>query len=165
MSINITGTLVWYYFICARQVWLMAHQICPLQEDPFLEMGRVIHEKTYPKDRKGFETIGMKIDLIKREGSNLLVAEIKKSSRFLKAASMQLIYYLWRLKELGIIANGVVLIPKEKKHFNVSLDNDLEKELKDAIFQIERIVELEIPPKPQKTKYCYKCAYFEFCWA
>ncbi|MGC8937341.1 MAG: Dna2/Cas4 domain-containing protein, partial [Candidatus Methanomethylicaceae archaeon] len=25
----ITGTLVWYFFICKREVWLMGHEITP----------------------------------------------------------------------------------------------------------------------------------------
>jgi CRISPR-associated exonuclease Cas4 len=29
---NITGTLVWYYAICPRECWLMAHQIDPEHE-------------------------------------------------------------------------------------------------------------------------------------
>jgi len=30
---EITGTLIWYYYICPREVWLMAHELNPNQED------------------------------------------------------------------------------------------------------------------------------------
>jgi len=33
---NITGTLIWYYYICERECWLMAHQINPHQENALL---------------------------------------------------------------------------------------------------------------------------------
>lgn len=26
---EVTGTLIWYYYICKREVWLMFHQIAP----------------------------------------------------------------------------------------------------------------------------------------
>ncbi|MCD6318594.1 Dna2/Cas4 domain-containing protein, partial [Candidatus Aerophobetes bacterium] len=26
---RITGTLIWYYYICRREVWLMAHELHP----------------------------------------------------------------------------------------------------------------------------------------
>ena len=35
---KITGTLIWYYFVCKREVWFMAHEITPFQDDPFLEI-------------------------------------------------------------------------------------------------------------------------------
>jgi CRISPR/Cas system-associated exonuclease Cas4 (RecB family) len=35
----ITGTLLWYYAICKREVWLMAHSIAPDEENQALEMG------------------------------------------------------------------------------------------------------------------------------
>jgi len=36
---KITGTLIWYYYMCPRETWLMAHELSPNQEDPFLEIG------------------------------------------------------------------------------------------------------------------------------
>ncbi len=33
---SITGTLIWYYYICQREVWLMSRQINSLQDNPFL---------------------------------------------------------------------------------------------------------------------------------
>jgi len=41
MSSNVTGTLIWYYYICHREVWLMARRIEPSQENPFIEIGRL----------------------------------------------------------------------------------------------------------------------------
>lgn len=34
------GTLVWYYHICKRQVWLMGHCIGPEHENPLMAEGR-----------------------------------------------------------------------------------------------------------------------------
>lgn len=50
---NITSTLIWYYFICKREVWLMGHEITPFQDDPFLEIGRILHSEVYKREKKG----------------------------------------------------------------------------------------------------------------
>jgi len=93
------------------------------------------------------------------------VGEIKKSSRFLKPATMQLAFYLYRLRKVGVDVKGELLIPKEKKRISVELTADIENELKDAFHQIKEIMIRNNPPEPVKNKYCKKCAYREFCWA
>jgi CRISPR-associated exonuclease Cas4 len=108
---KISGTLIWYYYICRREVWLMAHQLEPETENPFLKLGRLIQEESYPREKKEFTAPGMKIDLLRKRDGQLVVAEIKKSSRFTESATMQLAYYLWRLRDMGIEAKGELLIP------------------------------------------------------
>jgi hypothetical protein len=39
---QVNGTLIWYYYICKRQVWLMAHALVPDQEDDNIRQGRDI---------------------------------------------------------------------------------------------------------------------------
>lgn len=68
----------------------MAHEINPEQDNPLIEIGRILHEDSYAREKKGFETSGMKIDFIKKADGRMLIGEIKKSSRFLKSATMQL---------------------------------------------------------------------------
>lgn len=162
---KITGTLIWYYYICQREVWLMAHEINPEQDNSFLELGRLLHEESYPREKKGLETSGMKIDLIKKGKEGLIVGEIKKSSRFLQSAKMQLAFYLLKMKEAGIKASGELLIPKEKKRIKVELYEALEKELQQSMNNILDIITLNTPPAPQKINYCRNCAYREFCWS
>jgi len=162
---KITGTLIWYYFVCKREVWFMAHEITPFQDDPFLEIGRIIHEHSYSREKKEIEAESMKFDIVKRRDSNFVIAEIKKSSRFLEPALMQLAFYLYRLEKQGLKMNGELLIPKEKKRVKVSLNDELKRKLEDAISHIKEIVKSEIPPHPKKIPFCKRCAYNEFCWA
>jgi len=117
---QITPTLIWYYYICPREVWLMAHELNPEQDNQLMEIGRLIHETTYKRARKEISLGGMKLDLIKRENGELVVGEIKKSSRFEQSAKMQLAYYLYNLKSIGIDARGELLIPKEKKKIAIN---------------------------------------------
>jgi len=77
---------------------------------------------------------------------------------------MQLAYYLYRLKQYGILAKGELLIPKEKKKFTVELTDGLVEKLKNAIAEIDRIINKEQLPSPEKVSFCSNCAYREFCW-
>ena len=142
----------------------MAHELNPSQDNPLLEIGRLIHENSYSREKKGFETLGMKIDLIRKKGGRLIVAEVKKTSRFLKSATMQLAYYLFRLREMGIKTSGELLIPKEKKRIKVELTPELEQELESAFIKMREITSNDRPPPAKKIGFCTRCAYREFCW-
>jgi len=63
---QITGTLIWYYYICPREVWLMAHKLNPNQEDSFLKIGRLLGQDAYKREKKEITVGNMKIDLIKK---------------------------------------------------------------------------------------------------
>jgi CRISPR-associated exonuclease Cas4 len=163
--VNITGTLVWYYYVCHRQVWLIAHQIEPAQDNPYLEWGRIIHETAYPTERKEVKMENIVFDVLTRKRESVVVAEIKKSSKFLKPATMQLCFYLFRLKEVGISAIGELRFPKERKRRTVELTKEIEDEIREALKGITEICLREVPPAPKKIPYCRKCAYRELCWS
>ena len=38
-EIHVNGTLIWYYFICQREVWLMGHQLNPDEDNAYLKSG------------------------------------------------------------------------------------------------------------------------------
>ena len=162
---RVTGTLVWYYHVCKREVWLIAHEINPDQDNPYLEIGRLIHEDSYKREKKKFATEGIIIDLITVNGKDVVVGEVKKSSRFVKQATMQLAFYLWKLKQQGVKARGELLVPKEKKKISVELTEDIEKRLIQIIAEIKQLIHNEFPPVPAKISYCKSCAYREFCWS
>lgn len=162
---KITGTLIWYYFICHREVWLMAHEIHPFQEDPFLEIGRIIHKESYSREKKEIEAERMKFDIVKREGSEIVVAEIKKSSKFILPSTMQLAFYLLQLEKSGIKLDGEILIPKEKKKIKVTLTDELRSKIEKAISHIREIISAEVPPSPSRIPFCKNCAYNELCYA
>lgn len=161
---KITGTLIWYYYICHREVWLMAHEINPEVENVLLELGRLIHEESYPRNKKEFSAPGMKIDIIREREGELIVGEIKKSSRFVDSARMQLAYYLYRLRQMGIEAKGDLLIPKERKRISVELTRELQCMLEAVMQDIQEITSLSTPPPPMRIPFCRSCAYAEFCW-
>ncbi|KAF5412825.1 MAG: hypothetical protein C5S38_07815 [Candidatus Methanophagaceae archaeon] len=162
---SITGNLINAYYVCKRKLWLYAHEIGPDRSHQLLEIGRLYDQSTYKRDKKQISMSGMKIDLLKKRDGELLVGEVKKTSKFEAAAKMQLAYYLYRLKEEGIELDGELLVPKEKKRERITLDDALTQELEIAIAEIETIILGDKPPVAEKTKYCGKCAYSDFCWS
>jgi CRISPR-associated exonuclease Cas4 len=158
----ITGTIVWYFFICKREVWLMGREITPDQDFEPLDIGRAIHETFYDNFKKEVALDSIKLDFIKRKG--MIVCEVKTSSKFLEATEFQTLYYLYRLKEYGITAKGEILIPKERKRIEVSLNAKAEEKLLKVFEEIYKIVKAEKPLPPIKTSFCKRCAYKDFCW-
>ncbi len=164
-DLSVTGTLIWYYYICKREVWLMARQIEPEQDNPLIELGRVIGETTYKRDKKQIRLENITIDLTNLDGDQVVIGEVKKSSRFRESARMQLCYYLHVLRNYGVEARGELLFPKEKRREEVLLTDEAERRLRATIKEIKEIAERELPPSAVKIKYCSSCAYNEFCWS
>ncbi|SHJ60895.1 CRISPR-associated exonuclease, Cas4 family [Paramaledivibacter caminithermalis DSM 15212] len=164
-DMKVNGTLIWYYFICKREVWLMSHQLIPDQENSNIDIGRFLHEESYKRDKKEISLGNIIIDVMKKENGELIVGEVKKSSRFKESARMQLLYYLKELKDKGIVAKGVLMFPKEKEREEIELTKEDEKELDKVVRDILRIIYLDKPPKAIKNKYCKKCAYSELCFS
>ncbi|MDK2880294.1 MAG: CRISPR-associated exonuclease Cas4 [Clostridia bacterium] len=161
----VNGTLVWYYTICHRQVWLMARQLTPDEDDDNVAIGRFIHEHSYRRDRHELAVGNIRIDLMQASRDEVLIAEIKKSSRFLESARLQLKYYLFVLKSLGLDFKGVLLVPEERKRELVTLEEEDLVEIERIIGEIRRIIDSPAPPPAVRTRWCRPCAYAEFCWA
>jgi len=164
-SIEVRPNWFYSYLNCPRQAWLISHGIEPYQNFDLLELGRIIHEESYPRYKHELITApGMKIDIVSSTAKELIIGEIKSSSRKLKEAKLQILYYLYILKQQGINAEGELLIPKEKKRLNVRLNEQLENEIKNLLVDCQKLIKQEKPPKAEYKSLCKPCAYGEFCW-
>lgn len=164
-QIRVSGTLIWYYFICPRQVWLISHQLTPDAEDSNVLIGRLIDETAYGREKKELVVGSSKIDVYRFTDEQLLIGEVKKSSRYRISARMQLAFYLKELSAHGVKAEGELRFPTEKTKEKVTLDENTIFKLAHAEKEILKIVEFEKPPPPQKNRFCKRCAYAEFCWS
>lgn len=164
-ELQVTGTLVWYYAICRREAWLMAHQIEPERENELLALGRLNQKEHYPRAVKELELPGIRVDQIRREKGRLILCEVKKSTRFIPAARLQLGYYLWVLRQEGVEADGEILVPKEKKRVEVLLDPELSQQVEAAVAAIQTLCAEPRPPQAEWLHFCPSCAYAEFCWS
>ncbi|MFB6273398.1 MAG: CRISPR-associated protein Cas4 [Salinibacter sp.] len=163
---RITGTLIWYANICRREAWLMAHGLNPDEDDPYLELGRFIGGRSYPRSqRREISLPGMKADLIETDEGEHLLVEVKKSSRYVDAARLQLLFYLSQLEAYGIEASGEIRIPKERKRIPVILDAQGRSDLDQTLSDLQQLTEQAEPPPARWIPFCRACAYKEFCWS
>lgn len=166
----ISGTAINYYFICHRKLYLYYHNLCYEDNSENVLIGKILHDNRYDKtDKKTIQFDGIKIDKV--EGD--YVVEYKKSDSHLESAEMQLLYYLYKLKERGVHKKGKIIFHEKKKSklagnkktVEVELSSKKESELKKVFDNINNIIEEEKPPSIINSKICKKCAYFEFCYA
>ncbi len=164
-GIRITGSMIQAYIICPRQAWLTSRQICPDEDNIYLALGRLIDQQSYGRERKEVRLGHLCLDLIRRGGKQLVVGEVKKSSRALEAAKLQLAFYLHELAALGIEAEGELLFPEERRKEKVVLDEAMSKQVTEIKSEVTSLISREQPPLPHKNRRCSKCAYAELCWA
>ncbi len=161
-EIQITATQLNYYLICKRKVWLFSHQINMEHTSEVVELGKVIHENSYAREKKEVSIGPIKIDFI---GSDGVVREIKKSAKMEKAHIWQLKYYLYYLKKKGVEnVTGELVYPKTRQKTKVELnDRDLSK-IEQILKEIRDIIGQEaIPPVIDKPR-CKSCSYYELCY-
>ena len=167
MKLNdISGEQINYYFVCKTKLWLFSHHIEMEQNSDLVYFGKYLDENTYTKNKHDFIIDNkIQIDFIKTNNS-IELHEIKKSQMLERAHEFQLLYYIYYLKKEKGIKNiiGYLNYPTIRKTIKIELTEDKEKELKDILNDINKIIESTIP-KPKKSRICRKCAYFEFCFA
>ena len=164
-DVHLTGSAFYNYVICTRKAWLMQYQVDPEREHDLLGLGRLNNVEHYQRVEKELALPGIKFDQVRREGDELVIGEVKKSSSGLEASVLQLSYYLYCLEEAGIKARGEVLIPKERKRVPVMLDEPTRAKLSEAREEITELLLTPVPPKAKWIKFCPNCAYAEFCWS
>lgn len=155
------------YHICPREAWLMYHQITGDQMNEFMYIGRLLSEDTFQRQKHEvmLADLPAKVDMIETRNGELMIAEIKKSSKRIENGKLQLKYYLYLLYQKGYKIKGEIKIPKEKKREVVELSDEDIEFIEKSLVEIEELVRMEIPPLPKKIKDCTKCAHYEFCFS
>jgi CRISPR-associated exonuclease Cas4 len=160
-----TGTLINYYFHCKTQCWLHANRINLEDNSEDVRIGRVLHEISEEKSKKAEIKIdNVRIDKITKD----YLVEIKKSDSDVEAVKWQVLLYLKKLKEKGIVKKGKIEFVEKnrqdkKVHF-VELDEKTEKELAEVLKDIKNLVILPKPLEAMMSKKCKRCAYYEYCF-
>lgn len=159
---NITGVMVQYYKACKRELWFFAHQINMNYESDDIAVGRLIHEKSFNREKKNVNLGDIAFDFVKENGEPTIY-EIKKSSKLVEPVRYQLYYYLWYVKRMGTEAKGILVYPKDKKREKLRLTPKIEKEISSIVYDIPLVIAQPTPPYAQKKPYCKRCSYYELC--
>lgn len=155
------GLHVQYYYVCKRKLWLHAHDIQFEQDSDKVLQGKVLHNYSYPRTKQKEVLID---NLICIDMYDDYVGEVKSSSKMKQADTMQLMYYLYVLKQLGIKKKGKLHYPKEKKVEKIELTEVDEKQIEAMLVDMQFINSMPYAPKLVRLPYCSKCAYYSFCW-
>jgi len=159
----VTGVMMQYYFVCERELWFLSRNVEIDRDNPNIVRGTRVDEESYERKKSNFHVDGnVAIDVL----DNGKVVEVKPSSKLEEPARMQLLYYLWYLKEVaGVEREGVLAHPTEKEREEVKLTEENEEKVEEAIRGIHEIVNSETPPPAEEKPFCDSCAYYDFCWS
>jgi len=161
-SLKTTGIKVNYLYVCERKLWLFDRGIQMESKSDNVLIGKLLGEDSYPREEKRDMMIDnlINIDIV----GNNEIREVKYSNRMYNADRIQLLYYLYYLKQLGIEKKGIINYPKMRKREEIILTDDGAREVEAALVRVKEIVGMDKPPELQKKPYCTKCAYYEFCF-
>lgn len=161
---KVNGTLVNYYIHCSRQCYLHAHRLNFENNSEDVKVGKALHESKYTNDDNAEIAIeNIRIDKISKD----YLTETKKSDADVEASQWQLIFYLYILKQKGIVRKGkldFIQKNKEKKSIIIELNEQLENDLLVKLNEINELISSERVPDVVRKKCCKKCAYYEYCY-
>ena len=165
MNKEVNGTMINYYFICKTKLWLFSHNIQLENESDNVMIGKYLHENTYKRENEELIDNLIAIDFIRKNGDIYEIHEIKKSNKMEKAHVYQLLFYMNYLYENKAFKKikGILNYPTTRQTEVVTLTEENVDKLKEIINEIQDLI-IENMPKPIKSKKCYKCAYYEFCF-
>lgn len=159
---RITGLKVQYYHVCQRELWFMSRGIDIDRETTNIQRGTRVDETSYRDSRESF-MIDNRIQLDVLESGDVM--EVKVSSTMEKPARMQLLFYLWYLREIhDIEKDGVLAYPTERKRESVELGEQQTEAVEETIRGILNVISSDSPPELEKKPYCDSCLYQDICW-
>ena len=163
MEKQISGMMVYYYFVCKRKLWYFADELRMENFSESVLLGKIIDENTYKRNEKHINIDNIiNIDYIK---DKKILHEVKKSRSIEEAGIWQLKYYLYFLKQRGAIGlSGEIDYPLLRQTVEVILCEEDEKRLDEVLDEISELTAKELPPELKKMKICKACAYYDLCY-
>ncbi len=160
---NITGVMIYYYFICQRKLWYFANEINMEQNSELVSIGKTIDETSYKREKKSIlidNTIN--IDFIK---DGAVLHEVKKTKAIEEAGIWQLKYYMYYLKQKGVeTLEAKIDYPLLRQTKEIVLEKEDVEIIENVIKNIQEIVTKENPPEVLNEKICKKCSYYDLCY-
>lgn len=156
----ISGVLIQYYIFCKRRCFLFAHNIKSEHTSDLVKIGKYYHQEFETEDEADKFINGVKVDKIQGD----YVIEYKKSNADEAAAEWQLLFYLYKLREVGINKKGKLKFKENRNDRTIELTPQKEEQLIQMMAQIEALIASDTMPPVINQAKCKKCAYYEFCY-
>lgn len=163
MKKEITGVMVYYHQVCKRKLWYFYNEIQMEQGNENVEIGKILDEETYKRDKKHINIDNIiNIDFIRSKG---VLHEVKKSKKIEEASILQVKYYLYFLNKRGVTdIKGKIDYPLLKQSVDIELSKEDITMIEDVLKDINVIVNKTNPPILEKKRICRSCAYYDLCF-
>lgn len=159
MPKQITGIMMYYYYVCQRKLWYFYHEIQMEQGNEAVAIGKLIDETTYENEDKHININNViNIDFLRSEG---VLHEVKKSNKIEEASVWQVRYYLYYLRKHDVNIKGRIDYPLLKQTVEVDLKDEDIQTIEKNLTAIRSIVEKNSPPLLKKCGICRSCAYHD----
>ncbi len=160
---NVTGIMIYYYFICPRKLWYFINEINMEQNSELVSIGKALDETSYNREKHNIlidNTIN--IDFVK---NGAVLHEVKKTKSIEEAGIWQVKYYIYYLEQKGIKnIKAKIDYPLLRETKDIELEDEDRKVLNNVIKNIKDIANTEKTPPIINSKTCKKCAYFDLCY-
>ena len=160
---NVTGIMIYYYFICPRKLWYFINEINMEQNSKLVSIGKVLDETSYNREKHNIlidNTIN--IDFVK---NGAVLHEVKKTKSIEEAGIWQVKYYIYYLEQKGIKnIKAKIDYPLLRETKDIELEDEDREVLNNVIKNIKDIANTEKTPPIINSKTCKKCAYFDLCY-
>ncbi len=162
-NLKTTGIRVNYLVVCERKLWLFDRGITMEHGFDAVLMGKLVGEDSYRREPKRELLIDnlISIDIMGTDK----IGEVKLSNRLKAADRLQILYYLYYLRQLGVEKKGIINYPAMRRKEEVLLTTEACKKVEKALVRIKEVLSKKRPPEVKRKPYCPKCAYFELCWS
>lgn len=162
MKKQITGVMMYYYYVCKRKLWYFYNNIQMEQDNENVAIGKLLDENSYKREDKHINIDNViNIDFLRSQG---ILHEVKKSNKIEEASVWQVKYYLFYLKKHGVEIKAKIDYPLLKQTLEVELAPEDISVIEDNLNEIIRIVQNPHPPNLIKSNICKKCAYYDLCF-
>lgn len=159
---KITGMMVYYYNVCKRKLWFFSNEINMEDCSEDVKIGALLGQKSYGREDKHINIDNViNIDFF---GNENILNEIKKSNKIEEATIWQVKYYLYYLKQRGVVITAKIDYPLLKKNVYVELTDEDEINIEAMLQDIESITDSDTAPDKLQSGICKKCAYYDLCY-
>ncbi|WP_310604845.1 CRISPR-associated protein Cas4 [Anaerosporobacter sp.] len=161
MEKQITGVMMYYYYVCKRKLWYFYYDIQMEQGNENVAIGKILDENSYKREEKHINIDNViNIDFLRTQG---ILHEVKKSNKIEEASIWQVKYYLYYLKQHDVVIKAKIDYPLLKQTVDVELEEADVEVIEKTLESIREIVSKDKPPVFSKLSICKNCAYHDLC--
>ncbi|WP_327046834.1 CRISPR-associated protein Cas4 [Microbispora sp. NBC_01189] len=158
---DVGGVHVKYLYHCRRQLWLYARGMRPEQLSATVQLGEAVHETSYTRSSP-VDLGAAKLDHL--DGA-AWVHEVKSSSRPSRADEAQAMHYCYRLRAVGVDAQGGILhYPKTRRTKRLPYTTQAAEQAEADIAEVLAVVSAPDSPPLLARSACRGCSYADYCW-